>query len=519
MKLEVKMLKGECFFGGTGEDGIISPFDEHTVHSRDFRESSPNQTMPLLISNMGRCIWSEEPFSMEISGGSIKLAGADDLTVEKYGDTLKSAYIGAQAEHFPPRGPESLPEEFFSRPQYNTWMQHTYYPTHEKVLSYAEEIISHGFAPGIFIIDEGWQKEYGTWEFDPLKFPNPKETVDALHGLGFRVMLWVTATVRPDGLEFVKRADRLMNPAGYKDVFMRNEAGDILISHWWNGYSAYFDLTKDSDRKILGGQLDKLISEIGVDGFKFDGSSLSALTDKNAVNGPAKKTHTPAEKNAAWNDFGHGYVYNEFKDTFKGGGYRSIQRTSDRFHSWDEGGLNTLVPNAIVQGLIGHPFICPDMIGGGIWYHRANGLPIDGELFVRMAQCSALFPMMQFSLAPWEVLSEEDLAYVKAAEELHLKFAPEMLSLVESSYKSGEPIIRSLEYDYPHRGYSHITDQFMLGENILVAPVLKKGVSTRRIMLPEGEWLAPDGERICGGGYIDYPVTKATLPYFRRLRS
>ena len=80
------------------------------------------------------------------------------------------------------------------------------------------------------------------------------------------------------------------------------------------------------------------------------------------------------------------------------------------------------MPMAILQGLLGHPFICPDMIGGGEWTYRDLNIPVDKELFVRMAQCSALFPMMQFSQAPWEALDKEHLELVKDAHDLHIKF-------------------------------------------------------------------------------------------------
>lgn len=193
-----------------------------------------------------------------------------------------------------------------------------------------------------------------------------------------------------------------------------------------------------------------------------------------------------------------------------------IQRMLDRNHSWDNQGLNTLVPGAILQGLLGHPFICPDMIGGGQWEDRALGKPIDQELFVRMAQCSALFPMMQFSRAPWEVLDNEHLTLVKKAHDLHCEFSGVILELVEEACRNGEPILRSLEYNYSHSGYADISDVFMLGEDILVAPVLKKGESTRTVPLPRGKWAGFDGKVYEGGQTVSIPVTLADLPYFRR---
>lgn len=514
MQYTFKMLEGECWWGGTSEDGLLMPLTAASDLHHEFRVHAPNQTMPMFLSNRGRCIWSEEPFAVTVKDGVFTLDGTE-IVLEEYGSTLRDAYTGAQAAHFPPSGDE-LPEVFFCKAQYNTWMQHTYNPTQEKVMQYAREIVENGFTPGILIIDEGWQKEYGLWEFDPIKFPDPKKMVDELHAMGFILMLWVVPYVRPDGFEFVKRWMSYMNPESYDKLFVRNQDGNVVLSRWWNGYSAMFDMTKEYDVQMLDNQLQALIRDYGVDGFKFDGGNVAGYSNRQAVNGPTETSHTAADRNIAWNAFGTRYRYHEYKDTFKGGGKRVIQRISDRGHRWEKGGLDTLIPNAILQGLLGHPFTCPDMIGGGSWIVRDLHMEIDEELFVRMAQCSALFPMMQFSWAPWESLSPENLALVKAAEELHVQMAPTMLALVRQAYIDGEPIFRSLAYNYPDGGYEHILDQFMLGTDILAAPVVRKGETVRRIVLPAGEWIDTEGCTFAGGQTIDYPVTLATLPYFKR---
>ena len=514
MKYSFRMKKGECFWGGTSEDGIHAPFDEKTKISHDFRVECENQTMPLFLSNFGRCIFSKKPFSVKIENGEFEIEG-EDVFLENFGENLKDAFRGASAKYFPPRG-NFLPEVFFKVPQYNTWMQHTYNPTQVGVLKYAEEIIENGFKPGILIIDEGWQREYGVWEFDKIKFPSPEEMLKKLHGMGFTVMLWIVPSVRPDGFEFVKRWGNYFDPEHSDEVFFRNEAGKVVLSRWWNGYSASFDMTKPYDRKILKNQLDALVA-MGVDGFKFDGGRVEHYTDREAINGPVDKSKTAAERNIAWNEFGTQYEFHEFKDTYMGGGIRSIQRTSDRFHSWDNFGLNTLIPNAIMQGIIGHPFICPDMIGGGSWIHRDLRRPIDEELFVRMAQCSALFPMMQFSWAPWEAVSKEALAHIKAAHDLHIEFAPVILKLVNDAYETGEPIIRSLAYNFPDCGYEYVNDQFMLGEEILAAPVVKKGEAFKKVHLPKGKWRYSDGTVYEGAGVLTLPVDISSIPYFTKV--
>jgi alpha-glucosidase (family GH31 glycosyl hydrolase) len=85
-----------------------------------------------------------------------------------------------------------------------------------------------------------------------------------------------------------------------------------------------------------------------------------------------------------------------------------------------------LIPEAIAQGLIGHPFNCQDMIGGGDLTSFTGGAALDQDLFARFAQCSALFPMMQFSLGPWRVLVDQHLTAVLAAVRTRQALLPEL---------------------------------------------------------------------------------------------
>ena len=512
MRYEFAMLEGESWWGGSSDDGTLAPYNAGTELVRDFRVRASNQTMPMYLSDRGRCIWSEEPFACTIREGKFEIEG-EGVTLETFGSTLREAYLGAMHKYFPPRG-ERPEADFFRRVQYNTWMQMTYNQTQEGVLSCARAILQNGFTPGILMIDEGWQTRYGDWTFDRLKFPDPKAMVEELHAMGFKVMLWVVPYVSADGLWFVRHSAAHFCKEKY---FLRTKDGEIAILPWWNGYSAVFDLTKACDRELLDGQLRALREEYGIDGFKFDGGTLANYAHTSPVNGEANADFTAAQRNAAWNEFGTRYPYHEYKDTFKGGGKRSIQRLRDKRHRWEGEGLDTLIPNAVAAGLLGHPFICPDMVGGGEWLDRAMGVPVDQELFVRMAQCSALFPMMQFSWAPWEAVDAEHLRRIRRAHDLHNAFGERILRLVEDACRTGEPILRTLEYNYPHRGYAGRTDVFMLGEEILAAPVLGRGQTERDVPLPEGTWRGADGKIYAGGGTVRVPVSGDDLPYFEKI--
>ena len=237
----------------------------------------------------------------------------------------------------------------------------------------------------------------------------------------------------------------------------------------------------------------------------------------NIINGPANADMDPVVLNKAWNDFGSRYPYHEYKDTFKGGGLNCIQRLSDRNHAWSPNGIDTLIPCSVVQGLMGHPFICPDMIGGGEWsYNIKPGFKVDQELFVRMAQASALFPMMQFSWAPWKALDEKHWEMVKAAADLHDEMAPEIIEMVKSAEVNGEPILRNLEYNFPGCGYATIQDEFMLGESILAAPVVTPDTYERDVVFPEGNWQDQEGNVYSGPQTIKINAPIEKLLWFRK---
>lgn len=515
MQYIYSFLPGECWWGGTVIHGDKMPFTEETDFDWDLRGMKPegicNQTMPLLLSSKGRYIWSEDPFAFAFHQGTITLEGENvQLTVA--GSTLKDAYLSAMRAHFPFDG-KQLPDLFFETAQYNGWMQFMYDPTQEGVLNYARNIVKHGFTPGILMIDEGWHLEYGNWTFDPLKFADPKAMIQELHDLGFKVMLWVTPYVCASGYRY--QYYTRFHP-DHEQLFMRNTDGEISIVRWWNGVCAMLDFTKECDCRFLDEQLQKLVNEYGVDGFKFDGGSAPAY--RRVINGMPSDAATAEERNNVWNDFGRRYTYHEYKDSYKQGGKNMIQRLADKATAWEGNGINMIVPSSLVQGLMGTPFICPDMIGGGEWSmfkFRLKG-QMDQELFVRMAQCSVFLPMMQFSLAPWEYLDEKHLAICVQMAKLHAQLAPEIVRLVHESETSGEPIVRHLEYNFPSSGFAQCNDCFMLGERWLVAPVVRKGDVTRTLVLPEGRWLYVDGTEYEGGA-VTVSAPLECLPYFERV--
>ncbi len=212
------------------------------------------------------------------------------------------------------------------------------------------------------------------------------------------------------------------------------------------------------------------------------------------------------------------FKLNEYRACWKLAGQPLAQRLRDKGHNWKD--LQQLIPDALALGLMGYAYTCPDMIGGGeySYFYDNPDKPLDQELIVRSAQCSALMPMMQFSVAPWRVLSRENMTLCRDMALLHEKMGPEILAIAKASAQSGEPMVRHLEYMYPHQGYARIKDQFMLGDSILVAPVLDKGGRSRTVVFPTGTWKGDDGSVVTGPREIEINAPLSRLPWYRAVR-
>jgi alpha-glucosidase/alpha-D-xyloside xylohydrolase len=102
--------------------------------------------------------------------------------------------------------------------------------------------------------------------------------------------------------------------------------------------------------------------------------------------------------------------------------------------------------------------------------------------------------------------------------ELRYRLMPYLYSAVREASRTGMPILRALWLHHPDdpaavaRG-----DEYLWGRDILVAPVVEKGASSRRLYLPAGTWFDFwTGERMDGGREVDRAVDLATMPLYVR---
>ena len=469
--LTIPLEPGELWWGGLSVDGSKMPYGTGEFFRNLDGENAGNQAQPLLISNKGRYVWSEQPFSYRFKNGVLTLSSKyAPIDSGRQGSSLKEVLAFVSKKYFPADG--KLPEPLmFTQPQYNTWIELMYDQNEADILKYAQSIIDQGYPPGVLMIDDNWQEDYGTWEFSARRFKDPKAMMARLHQLGFKVMLWVVPFVSPDSAVYRDLAKQGL-------LHLEEGAKRPAIIRWWNGASAMLDLSNPKARQWFDARLRHLTETFGVDGYKFDAGDARFYSEKIAAFQPSN----PNEHTTHFARIGLNFPLNEFRASWKMAGLPLAQRLRDKSHNWED--LRELIPGIVAQGLMGYAFTCPDLIGGGEFQSFLNATSVDQELIVRSAQASALMPMMQFSVAPWRVLDKAKADIALKMARLHTQFGPEILRLAQASARSGEPIALPLAYAYPTGGYEQIKDQFLLGPDILVAPVLTKGARSRKIVFP-----------------------------------
>src|SRR5215210_4782542 len=491
----VSVEAGESWFGGAVNKGVEMPF-QNGFSLNLYGNNEGNQASPLLLSTNGRYMWSNKPFAFSIKGDSLIVNSLDEIKIEKAGNTLAEAFRAASKSYFPSAG--KMPDTaLFASPQYNTWIELLYNQNQEDILKYAHSIINNGFSPGVLMIDDNWAPYYGKFEFRKDRFSDPKKMIAELHELGFKVMVWVCPFISPDTEVFrllQKEKKLLLSNEKDSSASWGNAKGAAII-RWWNGYSAEVDFTNPLAIKWYQNQLSYMQSEYGVDGFKLDAGDMEYYP----ADAISYAKADPNEQSEAWGAIGLAFPLNEYRAMWKRGGQPLAERLRDKAHSWED--LQTLIPNIVAAGLLGYQFTCPDMIGGGEFSSFIDNAKLDQDLYVRSAQIHALMPMMQFSASPWRVLDTIHFNAVKKAVVLRKRFTPYILQLAKQSAQTGEPIVRHMEYEFPKQGFSKCKDQFMLGDKIMVAPVVDKSFK-RNVVFPKGRWKNESGKIFKG------PATK-----------
>lgn len=391
----------------------------------------------------------------------------------------------------------------FARPIFSTWTQFGHEITQEQTLQFLGEIVRHDFPCAVVQLDERWETGHGDLIFDRSKFPDPGGLVDQIHARGYLATLWSCPFVNMDTAVFSEEYD-----TGYMvmDATRRRPA----IMRWWHGPAGLVDFTNPQAAAKYAAKLQRLVDDFGWDGFKIDGGDV-----RYQPTGVDRGFHVPTPPSGycdLYMQFFHDRFYDlaESRTSWFAQSLGLMAREGGKDSVWGlNNGLAAVLALGMTQGMLGYPYLIPDMIGGRIRTRDAElGLP-NGAMFLRWTQACALLPIMQFSWAPWNY-DRNTLDLTREYTRLHEDLADEWDALADRALAEGQPIVRPLFLQWPDDPETYpIYDQFLVGESLLVAPVLSQD-SRRAVYLPEGEWLDPwRGESLTGGRWLpaaEYPV-------------
>jgi alpha-glucosidase (family GH31 glycosyl hydrolase) len=475
----------------------------------------------------------------------------DDLAFDVFfGDGLLEAHKSLVSEVGHPHS--TPPLELFGAPVWTTWAQYKDLIDQEKVLDFARQIREHGYPGQVIEIDDRWQVQYGDLEFDPERFPDPRGMVDELHRMGFKVTTWV--------IPFLHKASKAGAEAVEKGYLAKQRDGSPYLVRWWQGKAYLLDATNREAMDWFGQNLRRLQDQVGLDGFKFDGGEASYVPADALLHRQYSGRNQYSHDYVAW--IAEEFSFCETRTGWFNQTAPLLFRLWDLWSVWSHAnGLRAVIPATLSLSLTGYPFTFPDMIGGNGYFmfpkskllnaliqkviipliergkqqaqcdedvgvHASDvpaivakspafGWPTE-ELIIRWTQLNALMPVMQFSITPWS-FGERCTRICRKYADLHLEFTPLFQRLAEKTATDGTPVVLPVFWLAPDDPRALECDnEFLIGEVLLVAPVVHKGQRSRDIYLPPGRWRCHWSGEVYAGPQVlkAFPAPLERLPFF-----
>ncbi|MEV1084596.1 TIM-barrel domain-containing protein [Streptomyces sp. NPDC050211] len=421
------------------------------------------------------------------------------------------------------------------------WQSKLRYRTQNELLAVARQYKERGLPLSVIVCDCFHWPSMGDWRFEESEWPDPAAMVKELTELGVRLAVSVWPTVEPGSDTFDE-----LRASGH---LVRDADGGLLTFPWPSRSAeepmrpmAYYDATHPRARAALWERLNDNYRSLGVSCFWLDAcepdlsrrSPSAPSTRPGRVPRPRTCTPccTPARSPRAW-------PRRATTGRCPWSGPRGPAARSNGAALWS-GDIPTTFDSLARQiraglnvAMSGIPWWNTDIGGFG------GGNPDDPahrEVLIRWFQYGTFSPVMRLhgdrepnhptfsadmSGGPNEVWSYGEEAYSILREHLQLRerLRPYLRDLSEEAHRTGAPPMRPLFFDFPddERAWD-VDDQFLLGPDVLVAPVYEAGARTRRVYLPSGaRWLDPaTGSVVEGGTTLDAEAPLERIPVFVR---
>ncbi|MEV0618861.1 TIM-barrel domain-containing protein [Nonomuraea sp. NPDC050404] len=416
------------------------------------------------------------------------------------------------------------------------------YRTQEELLTVARRYKELGLPLSVIVSDYFHWERFGDWRFDPEFWPDPEAMVKELDELGVKLMvsIWPTLEAGSDNYEAMRAAGQLVGSV---------EGGPLLQPWPAKGQgehfqpNAYVDSFSPGARRALWNELREHYFDQGIEVFWLDACEPD-LTPRRAEQalyaaGPGRQVgnlygHVHAQGlHDGLTEAGVDRPLSLVRSCWAGSQRHGIALWSGDIHAtWEA--LATQVRTGLNVALSGIPWWNSD-IGG---FHGGDPASEEyRELLIRWFQFGAFCPIMRLHgvrhpagpfVAEQTGASNEVWSYGERALEImreHLllreRLKPYLMELAKAAHERGEPVLRPLLFDFPGDvPAQEVDDQFMLGPDLLVAPVLAPGAARRTVYLPAGvRWVELATGHLHDGGTVEVDTPLERIPVFVRAGS
>ena len=514
-----KVMEKDMFFYGLGER--TGSLNKKGYHYRNWNTDDPNphgetyaqlyKSIPFLITIKGEEASGiffdnhfESHFDMGKENSNYYYFGAVDGNLDyyfMYGPSVKEVV----SEYTQLTGRTPLPQLWTLGYQQCRWS----YAPKERLMEVAKAFREKDIPCDTLYLDIDYMDGYRVFTWDNNKFDNPKEILNELKNMGFKVVTIIDPGVKVD------KGYKIYDEGLKEGYFATDKDGIVYKNKVWPGDSVYPDFMSSNTRKWWAGN-QKIMMDYGVSGIWND------MNEPASFNGPLPD-------DVEFNEDGiivtHKEIHNIYghmmgKATYEGikeatnkrpfvvtrACYAGTQKystvwTGDNQSTWEH--LRMSLPMLMNLGLSGMAF-CGTDVGG-------FGHDCTGELLSRWVQVGVFTPLFR-NHAAMGTRDQEPWAFDKTTEDINRKYIklrykllPYLYDMMYKCEESGAPIIRPLLFNYQNdKNTYEINDEFIFGNSILVAPVVEQGARQRLVYLPQGDnWIDYwTGEEHKGGKYI-----------------
>ncbi|HIQ59335.1 MAG TPA: glycoside hydrolase family 31 protein [Candidatus Merdivicinus intestinavium] len=501
----------------------------------ELAQRNSQASVPFVVSSLGYGFFWNNPavgrasFGMNITEWEAESTKAIDFWITA-GDTpaeIHAQYMAVTGK------PPMMPEHGLG-----FWQCKLRYQTQEELLSVAREYHRRGVPLDVIVADFfHWTLE-GTWAFDPEYWPDPEGMVKELEAMGTRLMVsvWPTVSVYAPDYQYMKEMSYLVS----------SESG-VKIDKLMIDPTSFTDMTNPGARKFVWGKLKENYYSKGIKDFWLD----VAEPEYSSYDFENYRYHQGSVLEVG-NQYPMWYTKMIYDGLTEAGetdvvslvrcAWAGSQRYGALVWSGDIPSTFESFKIQIVCGLqmamAGIPWWTTD-IGG---FHDGDIRdPKFRELLIRWFQYGAFCPVMRLhghrspyqaplsstgggrcaSGAENEIWSygEENYAIMKKYIELREELRPYTRRLMQEASETGAPVMRPLFYQFPEdERVWEIKDQFLFGDQYLVAPVTEYGAREREVYLPAGaRWTEQStGKTYEGGRTVTADAPLDVIPVFVR---